>query len=145
MKLKIAILAVSLLCASCGPQVALKEFKDLPKDISVETIGNRVAEQLLAADPLDYGNNLPGYEFSFDIVGYALNSDVGSLYGYSAAVIGVLGRSLIGDGSTVAFTDMEEISGCIFWACTPAAKRSETNAKSIFSWLLLGYADIRFF
>ena len=51
MKIKVALLTVvSLLCASCGPKVALSTFKDIPNEISVETIGNRVAEQLLASD-----------------------------------------------------------------------------------------------
>ena len=62
MKLKISILAVALLCASCGTQLALKNFKDLPEDISVKTIGNRVVEQFLVSNPLDYGKNLPGYK-----------------------------------------------------------------------------------
>ncbi len=82
MKLKIAILAVSLLCASCGPKVALSSFKDLPEEISVETIGNRVAEQLLAADPLDYGNNLPGYQapYNYGRGGKEMNYSVVSLW-----------------------------------------------------------------
>ena len=37
-------------------------------------------------------------EFTFDVVGYALDSDAGSLYSYSAALVGVLGRGLISDG-----------------------------------------------
>ena len=81
MKLKICILAALLLCASCGPQIALKDFKDLPEDISVETIGNRVAEQLLAADPIDYGNNLPGYQAPYNYErGKAMNYSVSSLW-----------------------------------------------------------------
>jgi rhamnogalacturonyl hydrolase YesR len=62
MKFKIIILTLALFCASCGPRIALKNFKDLPKDISIETIGNRVAEQLLASNPLNYGKDLPGYQ-----------------------------------------------------------------------------------
>ena len=81
MKFKLAILTVSLLCASCGPRVALSSFKDLPKDISVETIGNRVAEQLLAADPIDYGNNLPGYQAPYNYGrGKEMNYSVVSLW-----------------------------------------------------------------
>ena len=78
----IGILTVSLLCASCGPKVALSSFKDLPKEISVETIGNRVAEQLLAADPLDYGNNLPGYQapYNYGRGGKEMNYSVVSLW-----------------------------------------------------------------
>ena len=62
MKLKISILIALLICTSCGTQLALKDFKNLPEEISVETIGNRVAEQFLASDPLDYGKDLPGYQ-----------------------------------------------------------------------------------
>ena len=77
----IGVLAVSLLFASCGTQLALRGFKDLPKDISVETIGNRVAEQLLAADPLDYGNNLPGYQAPYNYGrGKEMNYSVVSLW-----------------------------------------------------------------
>lgn len=78
---KISILAVSLLCASCGTQLALSSFKDLPEDISVETIGNRVVEQFLAADPLDYGNNLPGYQAPYNYGrGKEMNYSVVSLW-----------------------------------------------------------------
>ena len=55
-------------------------------------------------------------EFSFNIVGYALNSDVGPLDGYSAAIVGVLGRGLVGDGSENASLDCQEFlvngAGC---------------------------------
>ena len=80
---KIGILAVSmLLCASCGTQLALRSFKGLPEDISVETIGNRVAEHLLASDPLDYGNNLPGYQapYNYGRGGKEMNYSVVSLW-----------------------------------------------------------------
>ncbi len=82
MKLKIGILAVSLLFASCGTRLALSNFKDLPEDIRVETIGNRVAEQLLASDPLDYGNNLPGYQapYNYGRGGKEMNYSVVSLW-----------------------------------------------------------------
>ena len=83
MKIKVALLTVvSLLCASCGPKVALSTFKDLPNEISVETIGNRVAEQLLASDPLDYGNNLPGYQapYNYGRGGKEMNYSVVSLW-----------------------------------------------------------------
>ena len=49
MKLKISILIASLICTSCATQLALKDFKNLPKEISVETIGNR---QVLDLGPL---------------------------------------------------------------------------------------------
>ena len=75
------ILTVSLLFASCGTQLALRSFKGLPEDISVETIGNRVAEQLLASDPIDYGNNLPGYQAPYNYErGKAMNYSVVSLW-----------------------------------------------------------------
>ena len=83
MKIKVALLTVvSLLCASCGPKVALSTFKDIPNEISVETIGNRVAEQLLASDPLDYGNNLPGYQapYNYGRGGKEMNYSVVSLW-----------------------------------------------------------------
>ncbi len=55
-------------------------------------------------------------QFSFDIVGYALNPDVGPLDGYSAAVVSVLGRSLIGDGGENAALDCQGLivngAGC---------------------------------
>ena len=81
MKLKISILIASLICTSCATQLALKDFKNLPKEISVETIGNRVAEQLLASDPLDYGKDLPGYQAPLTYEkGKAMNYSVVSLW-----------------------------------------------------------------
>ena len=60
MKVKVSIfLTMSLLFASCGTH---RDFGRL----EVKTIGNRVAEQFLASDPLDYGNNLPGYQAPYN-------------------------------------------------------------------------------
>ena len=59
MKRKISIiLTVSLLFAYCGTLLALSSFNGLTEDISVEAIGNRVAEQQSDSE-IDYGNNHP--------------------------------------------------------------------------------------
>ena len=81
MKLKLCILAAVLSFTSCGTPIALKYFKDLPEEIGVETIGNRVAEQFLASDPLDYGKDLKGYQASYTYErGKAMNYSVVSLW-----------------------------------------------------------------
>jgi len=50
----IAAFAAIALVAACTPEPALKCFKDLPEGMDPVTIGNRVAEQFLTADPVEY-------------------------------------------------------------------------------------------
>ena len=75
MKVKVSIfLTMSLLFASCGTH---RDFGRL----EVKTIGNRVAEQFLASDPIDYGNNLPGYQAPYNYGrGKEMNYSVVSLW-----------------------------------------------------------------
>ena len=53
--MKHPFLILALLCVACGQKTSLQQFKFLPENIRVETIGNRVAEQFLSSNPLDYG------------------------------------------------------------------------------------------
>ena len=46
--------AALLLSACCGSKVALKEFRNLPADCRIESVGKRVAEQFLTTDPMAY-------------------------------------------------------------------------------------------
>ena len=51
----VVLLTFSLALVSCSSQLAMKDFRNLPEDVRIETVGKRIVEQFLTSDPLKYG------------------------------------------------------------------------------------------